>query len=102
VLLLESMAHSRKFKSSLKNKNQNLDLRERGRGTQILDLNECFYFLSGHPKRAVGESFHQTSPMAHITSPAKLSRSWSRPEESLEVSHRPDMSDQLDKSGGTL
>jgi hypothetical protein len=29
VLLLESVAHSRELKSSLKNKNQDLDLRER-------------------------------------------------------------------------
>jgi hypothetical protein len=47
VGLLESVAHSRKLESSLKNKNQGLDLRERGRGAQILDLKECFAFLSG-------------------------------------------------------
>jgi hypothetical protein len=72
VLLLKSMVHSRKLESSLKNKNQGLDLRERGRGAQILDLNECFAFFewlttlrgrwraihSPHLKRAIGESFH--------------------------------------------
>jgi hypothetical protein len=31
VLLLESVIHSRKLESSLKNKNQGLDLRERDR-----------------------------------------------------------------------
>jgi hypothetical protein len=31
MLLLESVAHSRKLKSSLKNKNQDLDLRDRER-----------------------------------------------------------------------
>jgi hypothetical protein len=32
VLLLDLVAHSREIKSSLKNKNQDLDLRERERG----------------------------------------------------------------------
>jgi hypothetical protein len=48
VLLLESVAHSRNLESSLKNKNQGLDLREIERGAQILDLKECFAFLSGN------------------------------------------------------
>jgi hypothetical protein len=42
VLLLESVAHSRELKSSLKNKNQDLDLRERERRVQALDLKEAF------------------------------------------------------------
>jgi hypothetical protein len=36
------MAHSRELESSLKNKNQSLDLRERGGGAQTLDLKEFF------------------------------------------------------------
>jgi hypothetical protein len=44
VFLLESMAHSRKLESSLKNKNQYLDLRERKRGAQDLDLKGDFVF----------------------------------------------------------
>jgi hypothetical protein len=44
VFLLESVAHSRKLESSLKNKNQYLDLRERKRGAQDLDLKGDFAF----------------------------------------------------------
>jgi hypothetical protein len=44
VLLLESVAHSRELKSSLKNKNQDLNLRQRA---EALDLKEAFCFFSG-------------------------------------------------------
>jgi hypothetical protein len=47
VLLLESVAHSREHKSSLKNKNQDLDLREREMRDQALDLKGAFDFLGG-------------------------------------------------------
>jgi hypothetical protein len=48
VLLLESMAHSREIESSLKNKNQSLDLREReGEELKIWISRECLLFLSG-------------------------------------------------------
>jgi hypothetical protein len=52
VLLLESVTHLRELKSSLKNKNQYLDLRgrERERKTQALDLKGAFDFLSGQQK----------------------------------------------------
>jgi hypothetical protein len=43
VLLLESMAHSRGLKSSLKNKNQDLDLRE---GEQSSSFGSQGSFLS--------------------------------------------------------
>jgi hypothetical protein len=49
VLLLESMAHSRELESSLKNKNQNLDLREReGDELKIWISRESLLFLSDH------------------------------------------------------
>jgi hypothetical protein len=44
VILLESVAHSRKLESSLKNNNQGLGLRERKRGAQDLDLKGGFAF----------------------------------------------------------
>jgi hypothetical protein len=47
VLLLESVAHSRELKYSLKNKNQDLDLREGERRAQDLNLKGAFDFLSG-------------------------------------------------------
>jgi hypothetical protein len=54
VFLLESVTHLRELKSSLKNKNQYLDLRgrerERERKTQALDLKGAFDFLSGQQK----------------------------------------------------
>jgi hypothetical protein len=87
---LNEVAHSRKLKSFLKNKNQGLDLREGERerssnfGSQEL---LCFSkwpiaqggrsgaIYSPHLKRAIGESFHRTSPVGHQTSLVKLSRS---------------------------
>jgi hypothetical protein len=91
VLLLESVAHSRKLESSLKNNNQGLGLRERKRGAQDLDLKGGFAFsewptaLGGrwgsiyNPdlKRVIGESFHQTSLVRHRTSPMEPFRSLS-------------------------
>jgi hypothetical protein len=50
---LNQVTHSRELESSLKNKNQGLDLRER-EGDQTLDLNECFAFLSGQQLKRVG------------------------------------------------
>jgi hypothetical protein len=48
VLLLKSMAHSKELKSSLKNKNQSLDLREReGDELKIWISREALLFLSG-------------------------------------------------------
>jgi hypothetical protein len=47
VFLLESVTHLRELKSSLKNKNQDFDLREREMRAQALDLKEAFDFLSG-------------------------------------------------------
>jgi hypothetical protein len=45
VLLLESMAQSRKLESFLKNKNQSLDLREReGEELKIWISRECLLF----------------------------------------------------------
>jgi hypothetical protein len=46
VLLFESVAHSRELKSSLKNKNQDLDLRERWE-LELWISREFFDFLSG-------------------------------------------------------
>jgi hypothetical protein len=77
VLLLELTTHSRELESSLKNKNQSLDLREKGRGAQDLDLkgSSAFsewptalggrwgLFIAPHLKRVVGGSFHRTSPV---------------------------------------
>jgi hypothetical protein len=71
VLLLESLVHSRELKSSLKNKNQDLDLRKREKRAQSLDIKEAFWFsewptaLGGRwglfiaptLKRAIGELF---------------------------------------------
>jgi hypothetical protein len=42
VLLLDLVAHSREIKSSLKNKNQDLDLRERERGELKLYIQGSF------------------------------------------------------------
>jgi hypothetical protein len=47
--LLQSVAHSRKLESSLKNKNQSLELTKGEMGAQILDLKMCFDVLSGQP-----------------------------------------------------
>jgi hypothetical protein len=48
VFLLESMTHSRELESSLKNKNQSLDLREREEEElKIWISRECLLFLSG-------------------------------------------------------
>jgi hypothetical protein len=55
VLLLESVAHSRELKSSLKDKNQDLDLTERGRGELKLWISKsAFDFLSGKQPYGVG------------------------------------------------
>jgi hypothetical protein len=48
------VAHSRKLKSFLKNKDQDLDLRERERGPEVLDLQECFAFLSSQQLKGTG------------------------------------------------
>jgi hypothetical protein len=53
VLLLETVAHSRKLKSSLKNKNQGLELRERG--AQIWISRWVFDFISGQQPYGIGE-----------------------------------------------
>jgi hypothetical protein len=48
VILVESMAHSRELESSLKNKNESLDLRAgEGEELKIWISRECFLFLSG-------------------------------------------------------
>jgi hypothetical protein len=48
VFLLELMTHSRELESSLKNKNQSLDLREReGEELKIWISREALLFLSG-------------------------------------------------------
>jgi hypothetical protein len=77
VLLLESLSHSREIKSSLKNKNQDLDLRERGERAQALDLKKAFWFsqwpttigsrwgsiYNPHLKKSRWEAFHWSSPV---------------------------------------
>jgi hypothetical protein len=48
VLLLKSMTYSRELESSLKNKNQSLNLREReGEELKIWIVRESLLFLSG-------------------------------------------------------
>jgi hypothetical protein len=54
MLLLDSVSHSRKLESSLKNKNLDLDLRERERGAQIFDLKESFAYMSAQQPMGVG------------------------------------------------
>jgi hypothetical protein len=116
VFLLESMSHSRELESSLKNKNQSLDLMEReGEELKIWISRETLLFsewptalgggwesiYSSYLKRAIGGSFHRTSLVWHQTSPIKLSSSRSRPDKSghehleagvvfLEANHKSD------------
>jgi hypothetical protein len=92
MLLLESVAHSRELESSLKNKNLDLDLREREGGAQTLDLKGCFDFLSGQQpkglggglfvvstsKELLGRIFTRLVQWGHQTSLLELSRSQSR------------------------
>jgi hypothetical protein len=97
--LLESMAHSRDLKSSLKNKNQDLDLREREESSSFgsQGIFSSFwvaydprgswgYIYSPYLKRAIGGIFHWTSLVVLSGSQCK----------SLKASLRPDLSDPPD------
>jgi hypothetical protein len=83
------VVHSRELKSSLKNKNQDWNLSERGEGAQALDPNEAFRFSewppalgdrwgsihSPHLKKSRWGIFHRTSPVDLSRNRQKLSRS---------------------------
>jgi hypothetical protein len=60
------VAHSRELKSSLKNKNQDLSLREREERAQALDLRKLFVILNGQQPKGIGGGLFIVSTLKRV------------------------------------